>query len=271
MKRKVPIWKRIARSSLMLLGIVGGLYAWNPQRLHYFAKPVVLSKKDPESANLFKNGTRVTVVVGHPDDAEFYISGTLLKLHQAGAEITLIVVTDGDKSYYPWFLTNAEENRKVRRIEQTEASKAYGAKVVFLGGPDGRYDPDETNLRAKLLSAIQDSKPDYLMAFDDEHVIKVQHRDHENSGRATRELAPQTGAKWLLLFATYAPTYWVDTTGTWDKRAQLLAVHKSQFFGEKLGFIQGTVLDKALTEGEKIGKETAESFRAIPLDRSPVQ
>ena len=265
MKRKVPIWKRIARSSLMLLGIVGGLYAWNPQRLHYFAKPVTLPKTDPESANLFKKGNRVTVVVGHPDDAEFFISGTLLKLHHAGAAITLIVVTDGDKSYYPWFLTNAEENRKVRRAEQEEASKAYGGKVVFLGGPDGRYDPDEKELRAKLLAAIKESKPDYLLSFDDEYVLKVQHRDHENSGRATREIAPQTGAKWLLLFATYAPTYWVDTTGTWDKRAQLLAVHKSQFYGEKLGLIQGTVFDKALTEGEKIGKETAESFRAMRI------
>lgn len=252
----------------MLLGIVGGIYAWNPQRLHYFAKPVAIPKLDPDSKSLFTNGTRVTVVVGHPDDAEFYISGSLLKLHEKGAEITLIVVTDGDKSYYPWFLTNAEDNRRARRAEQTKASSAYNATVIFLGGPDGRYDPDEKTLRAKLLSAIQDSKPDYLLAFDDEYVLKVQHRDHENSGRATRELAPQTGARWLLLFATFAPSYWIDTSGTWDKRAELLAVHKSQFYGEKLQLIQGTILDKATTEGEKIGAETAESFRAIPLDRS---
>ncbi len=247
----------------MMLGIIGAIYLWNPQRLHYFAKPVALPKLNPDASSLFAKGTRVTAVVGHPDDAEFYISGTLLKLHQSGVAITLIVVTDGDKSFYPWFLTNAEENRKVRRQEQEEASKSYGAKVVFLGGPDGRYDPDEKALRAKLLTAIQDSKPDYLLSFDDEYVIKVQHRDHENSGRATRELAPQTTAKWLLLFATMAPNYWVDTTGTWDKRADLLAVHKSQFYGGKLQLIQGTIFDKTTTEGEKIGTETAESFRAI--------
>lgn len=271
MKRKVPIWKRIARSFLLMLGIIAGIYAWNPQRLHYFAKPVSLPKLDPDSKSLFEKGTRVTTVVGHPDDAEFYISGTLLKLHQAGADITLIVVTDGDKSYYPPFLTNASENRTIRRKEQEDASAAYGAKVVFLGGPDGRYDPDEPTLRAKLLTAIQDSKPDYLIAFDDEYVLKVQHRDHENSGRATRELAHESGAKWLLLFATMAPNYWVDTTGTWDKRAELLAVHKSQFNGEKLQLIQGTIFDKATTEGEKIGAETAECFRSIPLARLPAR
>lgn len=265
MKRKVPAWKRILRSVLVVLVIAGGIYLWNPQRLHYFAKPVEMAKVDPDSKALFRKGTRVTVVVGHPDDAEYYISGTLLKLHQAGAKITLVVVTDGDKGYYPWFLTNAEENRRVRRAEQTEASAAYGAKPVFLGGPDGRYNPDEPGLRARLLKAIQDSKPDYLIAFDDQYLPRVQHRDHENTGRATRELAPQTGAKWLLLFATMGPNYWVDTTGTWEKRSDLLAVHKSQFFGEKLGQIQGTIFEKATSEGEKIGAETAETFRAVRI------
>jgi hypothetical protein len=62
-----------------------------------------------------------------------------------------------------------------------------------------------------------------------------------------------------------APNYWVDTTGTWEKRAELLGVHKSQFYGEKLQLIQGTIFDKATTEGEKIGAETAESFRAVKL------
>ena len=265
MKRKVPIWKRIVRSFLLLIGILLGAYLWNPQRVHWPSRPIPVPnpKIDPDSKALFAKGTRVTAVVGHPDDAEFYISGTLLKLAKAGAKVTLIVVTDGDKSYYPGFLTDAEENRRVRRQEQKDASAAYQGNVVFLGGPDGRYDPDEPKLRTKLLTAIQESKPDYLIAFDDEFVTRIQHRDHSNSGRATRELFPESGAKWLLLFATSAPNYWVDTTGTWDKRAELLAVHKSQFFGDKLLTIQGFVLDKAMTEGEKLGVETAESFRAI--------
>lgn len=251
---------------LILFFVGGGAYWWNPQKFHLAKKtPSNFPKVDPDSAALFSVGHRVTVVVGHPDDAEFFISGALMKLHDAGAILTLIVVTDGDKSYYPPFLTDAEENRRVRRLEQAEASSHYDAKVVFLGGPDGRYNPDEPVLRSKLKAAIDDSKPETLIAFDPEYLPTIQHRDHENSGRATFELAKDTSAKWILLFATTAKNYYVDTSKYWDKRAELVAIHKSQFYGSKLELIKGTLLDKEMSDGEQAGCELAEGFRAIKL------
>ena len=252
---------------LVLFFCGGGAYWWNPQRLHYPPRkpPADYPKVDPDSANLFSPRTKVTVVVGHPDDAEYFISGALLKLHDSGAKITLVVVTDGDKSYYPPYTTNIEENRRVRHQEQTEASSNYGANVVFLGGPDGRYNPDEPVLRAKLKSALNDSKPDYILAFDSEYLPRVQHRDHENSGRAAIELAPSTSAKWLLLFSTTAPNYTIDTSKYWEGRSKLVAIHKSQFSGEKLELIRGTLYEKEMTDGEAAGFELGEGFRAIKL------
>jgi LmbE family N-acetylglucosaminyl deacetylase len=109
------------------------------------------------------------------------------------------------------------------------------------------------------------SKPDYVISFESEYVPTIQHRDHENSGKAALELASQTSAKWALLFATNSPNFYFDTTGTWTKREELLAVHASQFYGEKLERIKGFVMSKAENEGEIIGTETAEAFRAIKL------
>jgi LmbE family N-acetylglucosaminyl deacetylase len=266
-----PRWKRILKSIgrmvLMFSLIVGGAYWWNPQKLHYPRKmpPANFPKVDPDSAKLFSPQGRVTVVVGHPDDAEFFISGTLLKLHESGAQISLIVVTDGDKSYYPPFTTNVEENRKVRHREQLDASSAYGARVVFLGGPDGRYNPEEPTLRGKLKAAIDESKPDTIIAFDSEYLPTIQHRDHENSGRAATELVAGTSAKWLLLFATTAKNYYVDTSKYWDDRAKLIAIHKSQFSGEKLELIKGTLYEKELNDGEEGGFELGEGFRVVRL------
>ena len=265
-----PRWKRVLKSIgrmlLMFLVIVGGAYWWNPQKVHYPPKraPSNFPRIDPDSAKLFSSGTNVAVVVGHPDDAEFFISGTLLKLHDAGAKVTLIVVTDGDKSYYPPFTTNVAENRRVRRQEQTDATANYGT-VVFLGGPDGRYDPDEPVLRGKVKAALDDAMPDYVITFDPEYLPLVQHRDHENSGRAAFELAPKTTAKWILLFATTAKNYFVDTSKYWDKRSQLIAIHKSQFSGEKLTLIRGTLYEKEMNDGEVAGFELAEGFRAVKL------
>lgn len=266
-----PFWKRALKSAarmfILFVVIVGGIYWWNPQKIHYPRKkaPANFPRVDAATAKLFSKDARVTVVVGHPDDAEFFISGTLLKLDKAGAKLTLIVVTDGDKSYYPPFFTNPEENRKVRRQEQIDASAGYHAKVVFLGGPDGRYNPDEPVLRAKLKAAIDETKPDYLITFDPEYIPTIQHRDHENSGRATVELAPQTSAKWLLLFATNAKNYFVDTEKFWSERTRLVAIHKSQFFGEKLPAITGMLYQKEIDDGAESGYEMAEGFRAVKL------
>jgi LmbE family N-acetylglucosaminyl deacetylase len=266
-----PLLKRLFRSALRVVTltvvVLGGAYAWNPQKLHYPRRkpPVPNPRIDPESKRLFSAGTRLTVVTGHPDDTEYYISGTLLKLAQAGVKITLIVTTDGDKSFYPPFTTNVEENRRVRRKEQAEAAKAYGASVVMLGGSDGRYDPDEPTLRAKLRDAMIASQPDYVMTFESEYLPTVQHRDHENSGRAASELAKETGAKWLVRFATTADNYYVDTSGTWARREELLAIHASQFYGEKLVRIQGFVMSKAVEDGAEINAETAEGFRVSRL------
>ena len=266
-----PRWKRVLKSIgrmlLLFVLIVGGAYWWNPQKLHYPTKktPENVPKIDPNSAKLFSKGTNVTVVVGHPDDAEFFISGALLKLHEAGAKITLIVVTDGDKGYYPSFLTNVAENRRIRRQEQVDASANYGAEVIFMSGPDGRYNPDEPFLRAQLLAKIHSAHPDYILAFDSEYLPRVQHRDHENSGRAATELASSTNAKWLLLFSTTAPNYTVDTSKYWEGRSRLVAIHKSQFYGEKLNLIRGMLYEKEMTDGEAAGFELGEGFRAVKL------
>ena len=269
-----PRWKRVLKSVgrillslfLVLFFVGGGAYWWNPQRIHFRKpNPDNFPKVDPDSSSLFSAGHRVTIVVGHPDDAEFFISGALLKLHDAGAILTLIVVTDGDKSFYPPFMTNAEENRRVRRLEQTQASSHYGAKVIFMGGPDGRYNPDEPFLRAKLLATIHSEHPDYIIAFDPEYLPTIQHRDHENSGRAAIELAPETSAKWILLFATTAKNYFVDTSKYWDKRSELVAIHKSQFYGEKLERVRGMLYEKEMSDGEESNLELAEGFRAIKL------
>lgn len=266
LSRKQKFLRSLLRIFGMVIFIVLGIYLWNPQRVH-FGEP----RKMPPinhgitESNFIKRDTRITVVVGHPDDAEFFVSGTLLKLHEAGAKITLILVTDGDKGYYPFFLTNAEENRRIRRQEQRDASAAYGAELVFLGGADGRYNPDETELRAKLLEAMKASKPDYILTFDSECLPQIQHRDHENLGRAASELAKETSAKALLLFATTSPNFTVDTSKYWPTREKLLAVHKSQFYDDKLEMIKGMVHTRTIEAAEDTNFELGEAYRVVPL------
>lgn len=254
-----------AIAGMLIVSGLGLLYAWNPQKVDLFPKKAPPTEKvTPEQVNLFAPGRRVAVVVAHPDDPEFYISGTLLKLKESGAKMLIVLTTDGGKAYYPPFTTNVEENRKVRRQEQLDAAAFYGAEVTFLDGPDGRYRPDE-GAKTKLREALRDFDPEIVITFDGDYPPQIQHRDHRNSGIAAEAIVAGTSTQWILRFGTRAPNLYVDTSGLWEKRSELLAIHKSQFFGERLERVRGMVEGRAYEYGEEAGTEMAEAFRATKL------
>lgn len=226
-------------------------------------------------ANEFPKGTRVTVVTAHPDDAEFYLGATLPQLKDAGALLSLVVVTDGDKGYYPF--ENAAENRRVRRAEQTEAARQWGAtKVVFLGFPDGRvHSGDELN--SALRGAIEDLQPEVILSFDDEYPPTRHHADHSRVGEAVAViLASLRGVRAIGRFSTEAPNRVVDGTETWPEKLALMKVHKSQFDTRRTGlfdrligragddpfaFTRGIVERAAQADGGRVGLRLGEGLR----------
>jgi N,N'-diacetylchitobiose non-reducing end deacetylase len=219
---------------------------------------------DPETDRLFAPGTRVVVISAHPDDTEFYIAGTLLKLKEAGAELYQIVVTDGDKGYYFW--EDAERNSRIRRAEQIEASTAWGAReVVFMKYPDGRLRVTE-KLVERLTEQLNRLKPDYVLSFDGDYPPRMSHQDHRRTGDAT-DLAIKNvpSAKWLLRYSTSAPNYVVDMWEYWERKKELLAVHKSQFFVERLARVTNLVASRGESDGELIEANMGEGFRCTKL------
>lgn len=261
-----PLGKRgWAIAAMLIVSGLGVLYAWNPQKIDLFAKtPPPSERVTPEQIGLFSPGRRVAVVVAHPDDPEFYISGTLLKLKASGAKLLIVLTTDGGKAYYPPFTTNVEENRRVRRQEQLDAAAAYGAQVTFLDAPDGRYVPNDAE-KTKMREALREFDPEVVITFDGDYPPQIQHRDHRNSGIATEAIVAGTSTQWLLRFGTRAPNLYVDTSGLWEKRSELLAIHKSQFFGGRLERVRGMVQGRAFAYGEEANVEMAEAFRASEI------
>lgn len=219
---------------------------------------------DPDSDKLFSRGIRVAVVTAHPDDAEFYLGGTLTKLGRAGAEIQLIVCTDGDKGYYPF--EDWQRNSRVRQAEQTAASQVWHGRVpVFLGFPDGRSQVNEPMVRA-IQRELENFHPDYLLCFDGYFPTRLSHRDHRRAGRAA-ELAVRRSRLpvWICRFSSVAPNWYSNIEDEWDAKSELLAVHKSQFYGAKLDGIRSRVYDNAEREGQMGGLTLAEGMRVERL------
>jgi LmbE family N-acetylglucosaminyl deacetylase len=251
----------------LLLGAFWGFWVWQPWEIDIIERrgPLPNPMVDPHVEKLFSKGTRVLVVTAHPDDSEFYIGGTLAKLRDSGAEMRQVILTDGDKAYYGP-LTNAAENRVVRREEALAAARSWGAKdLIILGYPDGRLKVD-SKLVARLRLEIEEFKPDYVLASDFEFPPRFSHRDHRRSGEAVAlALVEPSSAKWLLRFSTAHPNYVVDMTEYWPEKMEMLKVHKSQFHGDRLVGITNMVENRSIEDGEIIGASYGEGFRATQL------
>lgn len=250
-----------------LLALLWGFYVWVPWEFDFFSRrlPRLNPRVDPEASRLFSPGTRVLVITAHPDDSEFYIGGTLLKLADSRAQLTHILLTDGDKGYYPF--EDSERNRKTRQAEQTTASKTWGAsEIIFLGFPDGRLRANDEVVN-QLGKAILEADPEYILSFDHDFPPRLSHGDHRKAGEAVEKaLAQNVGnATWLLRFSTTAPNFAVDISDLWPKKKELLKIHASQFNGRRLEMVTNMVEESAIDDGVWLETPYAEGFRAQPL------
>jgi len=108
---------------------------------------------------------KVLVFTAHPDDAEFFAGGTLARMIAAGAEVTTMIATNGDKGS---FEMDAARLVEVRRVEALRAAGILGVReVVFLDYHDGELDQlPPGRLREQFIRAIRERRPDVLFTFD---------------------------------------------------------------------------------------------------------
>ena len=188
---------------------------------------------------------KVLVLIAHPDDAEFFAGGTLARMIAAGAEVTTLIATNGDKGS---FELDAARLAEVRRMETLRAAGILGVQeVAFLDYHDGELDQLEPGrLREQFIHAIRERRPDVLFTFDP-FVPFEDHPDHRAVGFAALEAVnfapyplyhPEQLAKGLephqvaekYFFASH-PMYVnkaVDISETLQTKIAALLEHKSQ-------------------------------------------
>lgn len=125
---------------------------------------------------------RILVVAAHPDDLETTSGGTLALLIDRGAEVALLLGTDGDIGTHDLSFTR-ETLAIVRRQETLAGAAALGFKdVFFLGHHDGELVADLA-LRAEVAHIYRHWQPDTVFTFDPSWGGQA-HPDHTAAGRA---------------------------------------------------------------------------------------
>lgn len=233
------------------------------------------------SRETFETYKRCLVLLAHPDDAESWCAGTVARLVDAGAQVTYVVCTAGEKGTSDP-AAKPEKVAEQREAEQREACRRLGVtEVVFLGYPDGELE-DTLAFRGELVRQIRRFRPDLCLTFDPIYPrpLYTAHRDHRVLGRAALDalypfardalhypehlrdegLQPHiTPEAWL--FASSQPDTLVDISATFDHKLAARLAHLSQT-GDAAALEQA-FRQRAEEIGRPAGLALAEAFKRI--------
>jgi LmbE family N-acetylglucosaminyl deacetylase len=248
---------------LLGVGLVAGyiFYLYQPMRADILP-PRAPSKRESrpiETTGLLRPKARILIVTAHPDDEAFYLGGTLLRI-ESSAIVHLVVLTDGDKGYYPFIDSKAISRTRQGEV-RTLAQKVGIDSTEFHQEPDGRLRPEPKTVR-RLEQVLREFKPDDVLVFDDQYWPKISHNDHRNAGIVS--VLALEGAKFtggVFRYSTTAPNTTLDVSSVWPEAQQNLGIHASQFFGSKLELIQLLTTSYAIESGTSAGFTFGEAFR----------
>jgi LmbE family N-acetylglucosaminyl deacetylase len=213
---------------LVLMGVFGGA-AWLELRTVQKGTPDEMR----ENAKSLLTYGRVVAVVAHPDDSEYWISGTLGMLADNGARVVLVVASDGERGRD---LTRSTNIAATRRAEQLAAASVMGyTEVEFLGYRD-RAAADGDGIGDTIAAIISEENPDLVITFDGwKPQLPYLHPDHEAIGRLTvRKLYEINYSGALYLFHTRRPDTEVDITPVAARKIEAMKKHVSQNGGRTM-------------------------------------
>ena len=220
-------------------------------------------------------------IYAHPDDPEVSCGGTLARWAAAGADVHVLVCTQGDKGSSDASV-NPRRLAKQRAGEIAAATEALGlAGHRTLPYRDGEIEND-VELRGKLVRVLRELRPEVVICPDPTAVFFGQsyfnHHDHRVVGWAALDAVspaagqphyfPDTGAPHQVscayLSGTLEPDVWIDISATIDVKAQALLCHESQL-GETGEWLRTVVRQRAEEAGRQAGVRYAEGFRRLTL------
>ena len=203
---------------------------------------------------------RVLVLAPHPDDESIGAGGTLARLAEAGAEVEVVVLTDGERT--PGTGLAPDEVGRRRRREATRACAVLGARPPrFLGLADESLPAQVAELAGRLGALVPELAPDalFLPWFGDGHP------DHRAVTAAVERAGPVDPLD-IWAYETWTPlpaNRIVDITPVIDRKRTALAAHETAGAAFDLEAMVG--LDRYRSVHGLAGHGWAEAFLVAPV------
>lgn len=175
----------------------------------------------------------------HPDDIEFLCAGTLAKYYEAGHQVAIAVMTNGEVGSPT---LKKQEIAAIREKESRESASLIKAEFFWMGYPD-EFLFNIPEVRLHVIDTIRRFGPDIIIAHDKDADY---HPDHTNTGQViwdthvmvtvpnieTRAAAckkiPEIFYMDTIAGINFQPEWYVDITHQWEIKAAMINCHKSQ-------------------------------------------
>lgn len=166
---------------------------------------------------------RALVLAPHPDDESIGCGGAIALLADRGAEVLVVVATDGETTIGPPL--PAEEIAARRRAEAADACRilGLGAPPRFLGLPDGGLHARGRPLAAMIDAVLEEHEPDVVLS----PWLLETHPDHRAVATALARTDPPRDVQvWGYEAHTpVLPTRAVPITAVLDRKRAALQAH----------------------------------------------
>jgi LmbE family N-acetylglucosaminyl deacetylase len=170
---------------------------------------------------------KVIVTGGHPGDPEYGCGGTIARFSDLGHEVVVLYLNKGEWTDKPGY-----DPGPVRVGEATKACEILKARPAFAGQIDAKAIVDGAHYD-EFRRLIEAEQPDAVFTqwpIDN-------HRDHRAVSLLTFDAWLRMGRKFALFYyevsngedtVQFAPTHYVDITGTEPRKRQACYAHASQ-------------------------------------------
>lgn len=184
----------------------------------------------PSSTAALPDADRVLVLAPHPDDETFGCGATLARLSQAGANVTVCVLTDGAA-----YASSAVDRRSQLNIRQAETNRALAClgvnEGIFWGLAD-RGLSGQADLAGRVLEIMHRTQVTLVLAPS----LWEIHPDHLATSRAVWSAVAQMHALGsplpALMFyevgSPLRPNCLMDCTDVWHKKVAAMQCFESQ-------------------------------------------
>ena len=221
---------------------------------------------------------RVLIIAAHPDDEVLGMGGTIAKYAAAGAEIALLIVTDGSSSQYQ----GSDDLAAIieRKKQETQAcASVLGIGSVYYGGlPDMRLDvTPHIQINAAIEKVVAEFAPNIVYT----HFYGDVNKDHQCVYESTLVACrPVMGQKVKRIFAysvpsstewniqtekaVFMPNWYEDISGVFaEKKYEGFAQYKTELRPYPHPRSTEHLRQVDIAEGLRVGLGAAESFMLL--------